>query len=332
MTEPNHPHDALFKKTFSVPEHAAGELRAVLPPALVALTDFSTLSLCAGTYIDETLAGAESDLLFSVQVASKPALLYLLFEHQSTAPRLMPLRLLSYVVRILQRHVDDAHAAQRDPLPLPLVLPVVLHHGEQGWASARRMEELFDLQLVREACVDELIPRLSFVLDDLSKVSDAELGTRALGLVPLLTLWALRDARSPERLVQSVGHWAAALGQLLAAPNGREALWTLFRYIAVVSDDSVTTTLAQALETTQPQVKDALMTIAEKWIAEGEAKGRVEGRVEGKADILGKQLTLKFGSTPDEAVRRITGASEADLDRWLERVLTAATIDAVLNG
>ena len=31
MTEPAQPHDALFKKTFSEIEHAAAELRAVLP-------------------------------------------------------------------------------------------------------------------------------------------------------------------------------------------------------------------------------------------------------------------------------------------------------------
>lgn len=311
-----------------MPEHAAGELRAVLPPALVALTGFSTLSLCPGTYVDETLAGSESDLLFAVQVANKPALLYLLFEHQSSAPRLMPLRLLSYVVRILQRHVDDAAATQRDALPLPMVLPVVLHHGEQGWTAARRLEELFDAELVQAAAVGELIPRLGFVLDDLTSVSDAELESRALGLVPVLTLWALRDARSPVRLVRSIEHWATALGQLLAAPNGREALWTLFRYIAVVADESVTTTLAQALQTTQPQVKDALMTIAEKWIAEGEAKGRAEA----KTDTLRKLLALKFGPVPEAAARCIALGTERDADRWLERVLTAATLDAVLDS
>ena len=46
MTEPKQHHDALFKKTFSEVEHGAAEFRAVLPPALVALSDFSTLTLC----------------------------------------------------------------------------------------------------------------------------------------------------------------------------------------------------------------------------------------------------------------------------------------------
>jgi hypothetical protein len=69
-----------------------------------------------------------------------------------------------------------------------------------------------------------LIPRLSFVLDDLSNVSDGELERRALGLVPTLTLWALRDARSPAALTQSLRRWVAAIKELAGAPNGREAL------------------------------------------------------------------------------------------------------------
>lgn len=113
MTEPKQPHDALFKKTFSVPEHAAAEFRAVLPAKLVARMDFSTLTLCSGSYVDEALSGSESDLLFSVQISGRPALLYALFEHQSTPDKLMPLRLLGYIVRILMRHVSDAKTSSR---------------------------------------------------------------------------------------------------------------------------------------------------------------------------------------------------------------------------
>jgi len=46
VADSNHPHDALFKKTFSEVEHAAAGFRAVLPAQLVALTDFATGALC----------------------------------------------------------------------------------------------------------------------------------------------------------------------------------------------------------------------------------------------------------------------------------------------
>lgn len=68
------PHDALFKRTFGQPEHAAGKLRAILPPALVAALDLSTLRLAPGSFIDEALADCHSDLLYEVNLAGRPAL------------------------------------------------------------------------------------------------------------------------------------------------------------------------------------------------------------------------------------------------------------------
>jgi len=210
------------RRTFSVVEHAAAEFRALLPPRLVEQIDFSTLKQCSGSYVDEALAGSQSDLLFSVNISGKPALLYLLFEHQSSVDKLMPLRLLRYVVRILERHVQDARTPSL-ALPLSVVVPLVLHHSETGWTAAKTLEELFDETLVNDPEILRLIPRLGFVLDDISHLSDEALADRALGVVPALTLWALRDARSPTRLVQSLDHWASAMAELLLAPNGREA-------------------------------------------------------------------------------------------------------------
>jgi predicted transposase YdaD len=60
----NNVHDALFKWTFSQPEHAAGELRAVLPRALVDRIDFSSLELCPGSFVDEAFQDRHTDLLF----------------------------------------------------------------------------------------------------------------------------------------------------------------------------------------------------------------------------------------------------------------------------
>jgi predicted transposase/invertase (TIGR01784 family) len=328
VADSTQPHDALFKKTFSDEQHAAAEFRALLPARLVALTDFSTLTLCPGSFVDEALAGSQSDLLFSARVAGKPALLYILFEHQSSADKLMPLRLLRYVVRILERHVEGKHAAEA--LPLPVVVPLVLHHSDTGWNVSRRLEELFDQDLAVQAGIQELLPRLTFVLDDLSGLQDDDLQARALGLVPALTLWALRDARSATRLPRSFTRWIDAIAELQAAPNGREAFWTIFRYITLVADDSIVTTLAEAVPPAKPHLKDALMTFAEKWMAEGEAKGKAEGKAEGKADALRKLLTLKFGPLPEAALDRIAMATPTDLDRWLERVLSGDSLDTVL--
>jgi len=85
------------------------------------------------------------------------------------------------------------------------------------------------------------------------------------------------------------------------------------------------------------------MTLAEKWEADGYAKGyakgytkgyaegRAEARAEGYAELFCKLLTLRFGELAEPIVRRITSASEVERDRWVERLLTADTLDAVLR-
>ena len=66
------PHDALFHFTFSRKENAIGELRAVLPPQLVARIDWTTLELSDGHYVDEELSKRQSDFLYSVKVGGVP--------------------------------------------------------------------------------------------------------------------------------------------------------------------------------------------------------------------------------------------------------------------
>ena len=66
------------------------------------------------------------------------------------------------------------------------------------------------------------------------------------------------------------------------------------------------------------------MTLAEQWRREGEAGAR--------RAVLEKLMRLKFGTLDAEHATRVQAASPEDLDRWLERILTADSPDAVLEG
>jgi hypothetical protein len=61
----------------------------------------------------------------------------------------------------------------------------------------------------------------------------------------------------------------------------------------------------------------------------GLEQGREQGRLEGEARALLKQLRLRFGPASEGVAARVRSAPEADLERWLERVLTAASLDDV---
>jgi predicted transposase/invertase (TIGR01784 family) len=125
VTDPSQPHDALFKATFAHAGRAAAELRAILPEGLRRQIDFGSLTLVPGSFVDRRLRGTHSDLLFRARIAGRSAFLYLLFEHQSEPDELMVLRLLGYVVHVLERHVAEA-SHRSSALPLPAVIPIVL--------------------------------------------------------------------------------------------------------------------------------------------------------------------------------------------------------------
>ena len=101
------PHDGLFKSTFSQIEHARSELQSLLPAALGEHVQWSTLDLVSGEFLDPQLAHLQSDLLFTVDIGARSACLYVLFEHQSTVDRFMPLRLLRYMTRVWERFASD---------------------------------------------------------------------------------------------------------------------------------------------------------------------------------------------------------------------------------
>ena len=69
----------------------------------------------------------------------------------------------------------------------------------------------------------------------------------------------------------------------------------------------------------------------EEGLKEGLKEGLVEGLKEGKRNFLLRLLELRFGPLPPVRHATLDAAGDATLDRWTDRVLTAATLDEVLG-
>src|SRR5688572_2907772 len=120
------PHDALVRSILGQPAYAAEELRATLPPEVVAELCLDTLVPVDGAFIDAALDESNADLLFTVALRrNEGRRAYVLIEHQSTFDPKMARRLLRYQERIWERH--DADHPHDDAAPPILV--VLLHHG-----------------------------------------------------------------------------------------------------------------------------------------------------------------------------------------------------------
>ena len=318
------PHDALFKAVFSSPEHAEAELRAVLPPRLARRIDWSTLALVGGSFVDEALEERHTDLLYGVQLEGEEVLLYLLFEHQSSVDGLMAFRLLRYMVRVWERVL-----AQRPGEPLPLVVPIVVSHADGGWSAATHFEELFTLP--RHAVeLLPFVPRFSYVVDDLARTSPRALEARFLTALAELALSLLRDLRRKPTM-DVLKDLRGLFVTLEASETPAHLVSAVLHYVLHNTDEIEQPRVIPWVTSIGPKTRnEAMRSIAEKLIDEGREVGREEGRQEGRAELVLKQLQLKFGAV-GATERAIVEAADLDtLERYAERVLTATSLADVL--
>lgn len=73
-----------------------------------------------------------------------------------------------------------------------------------------------------------------------------------------------------------------------------------------------------------------------RYVVEGLAEHREEalqeGRREGRIELILKQLTARFGLLPEEIQTRVRGAQDAQLNTLAERILTAQTLNQILDS
>jgi hypothetical protein len=63
------------------------------------------------------------------------------------------------------------------------------------------------------------------------------------------------------------------------------------------------------------------------YVTSWEQFAREEGEQRGEAKALLRQLQVKFGPMTPDIESRVKGAEPAQLDLWLTRILTAATLE-----
>jgi predicted transposase/invertase (TIGR01784 family) len=325
------PHDALFKAVFSRTENAVVALKPLLPAALAEATDWASLTLEPGSYIDDDLTERQSDLLFRVRISDTEARMYLLFEHQSEPDPRMPFRLLRYMIRIweqIERTESEAH--------LPAIIPVVLSHAERGWHVPTSFEDTLDLGAMKDHLLPH-IPRFRYIVDDLASASDDEINERVSSLYVRIVMRLLRDGRRlPISLVfQQCADLLRAIGQ--STPI--ESIELLLRYAVYLSETAdreplraVLATIATDKDHTMRNLADSLLeTVEARGIEKGIATGIEQGRADSLRSVLRKLLLLKFGAVSPSVDSKVASASVDVLDAWVGRVLTSESADEVVG-
>ena len=301
--ELSQPHAKAFTFFFKEKETAVSMLKGYLPESIKKKLNFKSLKISKDSFIDKRLKNYFADLLYEIKMKSgkKSAFIYILFEHKCWEDRLVCLQLLKYMVRIWELFLKQ----NKDAKYLPVILPLVLYHGEPKWEISQNFISLFE----DPAGVESYIPDFSFNLQDISHMPDEDIqGSPLLRMI----LTTFKYIHSPEL---------------------RNKLWDIFKLFLELSDKNNISEYLEALVTylsnspgklTEEEIQEPVTriieegganmeTIFQKWIDKGFDKGIDKG----KWDVV--MNSLREG-IPIDIIAKISGFTTAQINEFKEKM------------
>lgn len=171
-------HDKFAKSVFSDTSIFGDLLRQFLPGKIAGQVDYSTLKLLENGHVTEQISEHFSDLVYECRLLDgHPATMLFLMENKTNAPRFPHVQLNKYQQGRWEKAIIEK--AKK----LPLVIPIVLYHGQRRWPN-RPFSASFDQF---PDGFEVFLPTLNYILIDLSKFPDGLL----LGLQPTPLINAL---------------------------------------------------------------------------------------------------------------------------------------------
>ena len=135
------PHDRLFRGLMSKPKVAKDFFEQHLPDNIKQIANLDKLKLQKGSFVNDKLRLQITDMLYKSEFNGKIGYLYLLVEHQTKEDPWMPLRLLKYMIAIMERHIQTTKSKT-----LPIVYPLLFYSGKNKHKSSTDILDLFGSQ------------------------------------------------------------------------------------------------------------------------------------------------------------------------------------------
>jgi predicted transposase/invertase (TIGR01784 family) len=245
-------------------------------------------------------------MLYSVNIEGKPGYLYMLCEMQTRPEKHMALRMLSYVVRILEKHVQ-----QHPNEPLPAVYRIVYYQGRRSpYPYSQNIADLFgDLTLAEQTLIEP------FQLIDLTCIEDEVLRShKSAALMELVQKHIFsRD------ILPHLHEFIQLLDTVIKEGSG-DYLTAVLNYIISKAEISDKQKALEMLQSALPEAQESIMNLAEHWKQEGMQQGVQQGMQQGVQlrNIEIAQNMLKM-AVDNDVITQATGLSEEEISNLAEK-------------
>jgi hypothetical protein len=167
----------------------------------------------------------------------------------------------------------EKHRAENgDKGKLPIVLPIVVYHGEENWSYGNQLSFILEESEV----FSRYQPNFVYNLYDLSEYSDAELKGR---LELWLMLYLLKNIKSDD-LEDKLTYLFDVLNQIIDEQKALKCIQIAIRYIVSATEKITVDKLEKIIENIKLKGGTSNMpTIAETWVQQGYERGLAEQQI-----------------------------------------------------
>ncbi len=340
-------HDRSYKLIFSNPEMIRDLFIGFVDEPWVAEVDFSTLEREPNSYITDDLRERLDDIIWRVNIKGQPVYVYILLEFQSEVDPIMAVRIMGYLALLYQDIIATGKLLPNGKLPP--VFPIVLYNGKTKWWAKRDIDELIE-QLPGGLLA--YMPHLRYFLVEIGVVDEtAQFSLKNLAAA-LMRLEKSRDAQAMATAIEALKDW-------LRAPE-RTRLRRCFtvwigRVLLPARMPGIKQRELRNILEGNTMLAERITEWTEQWQQEGWQKGHQQGRQEGRqegvqlgrqegvqlgrqegvqlgqAQLLQKQLEMRFGPLPDWVLAYLRDASTEELGRWSLRIFDQPSLQDIFH-
>lgn len=202
----------------------------------------------------------------------------------------------------------------------PVIIPLVLYHGDKSWRSGINFRDLFDYPKDMHL----FIPDYQYVLWDASRYSDDEIKGEAILRVALLILKYIFK----EDLRGRLSGILMLLKDLSKKRTGLEYIEAILKYIvnAAPTGNISYEDLRVAVDEALPDKGGEIMpTIADTLREEGMQQGVQQGMLEEAREAVIDNLEMRFDVVPQSIIKIINGID----DIWILKSLRRKAVKAI---
>jgi len=160
---------------------------------------------------------------------------------------------------------------QKTEILLPVIIPMVLYHGQKKWQYGAKFSALFSKHSEK---LSVYIPDFEFVLRDLTQYSDEEIRGIVVSRVVLLLFKHISD---PD-IAQKLPGIFSLMREVIESEGGLRFFEKILRYLSNTAEGITPNEIKRMVEESLSQEKGGLvMTIAEMMRKEGFEQGIQQG-------------------------------------------------------